>query len=340
MDKIHHTSTATFAQTTPIETLELSNGGNFDVLRMDLIHPIASGNKLFKLKPFIDLFLQIQNQNENRSLILQSCGGLWSNHLHALAFLGNAMGLPTAAWVRGLTEEIFLKIEQDECSGKCSDYPILQDCLRWNMKLLPISRMDYSANNNRQAGLSADLPNTVWIPEGGRSIAAAESFSEYCSSVPSFNSYSTIICCVGSGTMMAGIIKASAPHQRVIGFCPFKKVSALEDNITKMLGDKNEFGQSIKNQSSYLRTWEIRSTSWALADFKHQDVLLNFMNDFYRRTKIPTDIIYTAKMFYQLERMIQEEADKKLWNNNQKILVIHCGGLQGNRSLPPRSLIF
>ena len=63
---------------------------------------------------------------------------------------------------------------------------------------------------------------------------------------------------------------------------------------------------------------------------------IEFMNRLWLHEKISTDIVYTGKVFYAVEQLVQENYFKP----NSKILVIHSGGLQGNRSLAPGILHF
>jgi 1-aminocyclopropane-1-carboxylate deaminase len=60
------------------------------------------------------------------------------------------------------------------------------------------------------------------------------------------------------------------------------------------------------------------------------------MNDLYRRTAIPTDFVYTAKLFYAVIQLAAE----KTFEKGSRILVLHSGGLQGNYSLAPGILEF
>jgi phage FluMu protein Com len=63
-------------------------------------------------------------------------------------------------------------------------------------------------------------------------------------------------------------------------------------------------------------------------DFKFAKALdssIDFINQFYQRTKIPLDPIYTGKMMYAIYDLIEKGFFKK----KEKILVIHTGGLQG-----------
>lgn len=60
------------------------------------------------------------------------------------------------------------------------------------------------------------------------------------------------------------------------------------------------------------------------------------MNDFFHETGIPTDFVYTAKLFRAALDLLKKGTIHPL----EKILVVHSGGLQGNRSLPKNSLVF
>jgi 1-aminocyclopropane-1-carboxylate deaminase/D-cysteine desulfhydrase-like pyridoxal-dependent ACC family enzyme len=69
---------------------------------------------------------------------------------------------------------------------------------------------------------------------------------------------------------------------------------------------------------------------------KYTTELIDFMNEFYRSTAIPTDFVYTGKLFYGVLDMIRNN----VLPGGSNILVIHSGGLQGNLSLPAGTLIF
>ena len=53
------------------------------------------------------------------------------------------------------------------------------------------------------------------------------------------------------------------------------------------------------------------------------------MNNFKRKFKITLDPIYTAKMVYGVFDLIK----KKVISNDDKVLVIHTGGLQGIKGM-------
>jgi 1-aminocyclopropane-1-carboxylate deaminase len=57
--------------------------------------------------------------------------------------------------------------------------------------------------------------------------------------------------------------------------------------------------------------------------------LVRFINNFFERTKIPIDPIYTGKMMFGIVDLIQSG----FFPNGSKILAIHTGGLQGIKGM-------
>jgi 1-aminocyclopropane-1-carboxylate deaminase len=66
-----------------------------EVLRLDTIHPVVSGNKLFKLHYFLADVLSSTHKT------ILTFGGAYSNHLVATAFACQANGLKSIGIVRG-----------------------------------------------------------------------------------------------------------------------------------------------------------------------------------------------------------------------------------------------
>jgi 1-aminocyclopropane-1-carboxylate deaminase len=69
---------------------------------------------------------------------------------------------------------------------------------------------------------------------------------------------------------------------------------------------------------------------------KTNPAMIDFMNRLWDTEKIPTDIVYTSKLLFGVEQLINENYFEK----DTSILVLHSGGLQGNRSLPVGTLKF
>jgi 1-aminocyclopropane-1-carboxylate deaminase len=102
-----------------------------------------------------------------------------------------------------------------------------------------------------------------------------------------------------------------------------KNNTGLEEMIQKLVIDKN-------------KAWKLIHDYPVGGYAKHEPPLLQFMNEFYRQTGIPSDFVYTGKLFYA----IADLAEKKYFPAGSRILLIHSGGLQGNESLSAGSLIF
>src|ERR1700741_204500 len=66
-----------------------------DILRLDLIHPLVSGNKWFKLKYYLQEAAE-QGQKE-----IVTAGGAYSNHIVAVAWACRESGLAGTGFIRG-----------------------------------------------------------------------------------------------------------------------------------------------------------------------------------------------------------------------------------------------
>jgi 1-aminocyclopropane-1-carboxylate deaminase/D-cysteine desulfhydrase-like pyridoxal-dependent ACC family enzyme len=60
------------------------------------------------------------------------------------------------------------------------------------------------------------------------------------------------------------------------------------------------------------------------------------MNETWKKFQLPLDFVYTAKTLFALYHL----TEKKYFPTGSKILFIHSGGLQGNRSLNKGTLLF
>jgi 1-aminocyclopropane-1-carboxylate deaminase/D-cysteine desulfhydrase-like pyridoxal-dependent ACC family enzyme len=140
--------------------------------------------------------------------------------------------------------------------------------------------------------------------------------------------------------MLAGCINAASPNQKIIGIPVLKNEGSIENEINALLIDKNDPNYDPYNDSS---NDKINRHSYTLLHQFHQGgyaktnpKMIDFMNRLWDTEKIPTDIVYTSKLLFGVEQLIQENYFEK----DASILVIHSGGLQGNRSLPEGTLKF
>ena len=64
--------------------------------------------------------------------------------------------------------------------------------------------------------------------------------------------------------------------------------------------------------------------------------LIEFMNYLWQQHRLPTDFVYTAKLFFAVYDKIKNDH----FPAGSAILCLHTGGLQGNLSLPQHTLLF
>ena len=275
------------------------------ILRLDKLHPIVSGNKWFKLRYYIE---EAMNQS---CTTIASFGGPYSNHLVALAYVAKENNVKSIGYVRATKEDAIT--------------PSLQEALAYGMKLEFIGRTNFQEIKNdllkTNQHKSIDNNSIYFIDEGGYgevgAKGAATILNEHC------KHYTTIIAAVGTGTMLAGLINAAEAHQDIIGIPVLKNENTIEDEIKALLINKAASFSLLHNfhQGGYAKT---------------NPVLFDFMNQLWTLEKIPTDIVYTGKLLFAVDSLLKENYFKE----GSKILVIHSGGLQGNRSLPLGTLLY
>jgi 1-aminocyclopropane-1-carboxylate deaminase len=275
------------------------------MLRLDKLHPIVSGNKWFKLRYYIE------------EAISQSCstiasfGGPYSNHLVALAYVAKENNVKSIGYVRASKEDTVT--------------PSLQEAQAYGMQLEFMGRTNFQEIKNNllktNQHRSIDNSSIYFIDEGGYGSigakGAATILNEHC------KDYTTIIAAVGTGTMLAGLINAAEAHQEIIGIPVLKNENTIEDEIKSLLINKAASFSLLHNfhQGGYAKT---------------NPALFDFMNQLWTLEKIPTDIVYTGKLLMAVDSLLKE----KYFKAGSKILVIHSGGLQGNRSLPLGTLLY
>ena len=273
------------------------------MLRLDEIHPVVSGNKIFKLHYFID-----EAKSSTHKQVI-TFGGAYSNHLAATAFVCKKEGLKSVGIVRG------------EKSGTLS--PTLKFCLENQMQLEFISRFSY------RNACSAEFTNSLiekygthtLIPEGGFSQKGAKG-AEMIMDTFNKKDHTHVCCAIGTATTFAGLING-CDNIHIIGFSVLKNLDDIEERLKKLNADKPK-KYSIVNNYHF--------GGYA----KKTNELVSFMNTFYEDNKVPLDFVYTGKMMFGVYDLMT----KNYFPNASNILCIHTGGLQGNQSLAAGVLNF
>jgi 1-aminocyclopropane-1-carboxylate deaminase len=286
-----------------------------DLLRLDTLHPIVSGNKFYKLRFYIAAAI------ENGVSKVASFGGPYSNHIVALAFTAKEAGLNSIGYIRTNADEPMT--------------PSLEEAKAYGMELVYLGRTDFQTKKASILELSATKSDTYFIDEGGYGTIGAKGAASILTENDTAH-YNYIVCAVGTGTMLAGCINAASPNQKIIGIPVLKNEGSIESEINALLIDKNDpsndFSHDQKNYKPYTLLHQFHQGGYAKTNPK----MIDFMNRLWDTEKIPTDIVYTSKLLFGVEQLIQENYFEK----DASILVIHSGGLQGNRSLPEGTLKF
>jgi 1-aminocyclopropane-1-carboxylate deaminase len=275
-----------------------------DVLRLDKIHPVISGNKWFKLKEYLK-----EATSFNKKTIL-TFGGAFSNHIVATATAAKQNGFKSIGIIRGEKPAVLSHT--------------LQDAMKSGMDLYFISREAYKKKTIPSSVFDDYSENDIYtINEGGYGAKGVEGAKDILKQIDP-SAYTHIIAAAGTGTTVAGLIEASQKHQTIIGISSLKNNYSLQAEIEPFISKEN------KQRFTLIHDYPFGGYS------KYNQQLIDFMNEWYKRTNIPSDFVYTGKLFFA----VHDLAQKNYFPATSRLLVIHSGGLQGNRSLPKGTLIF
>jgi len=261
------------------------------MLRLDLIHPVVSGNKWFKLKYNI---AAAQEAGKNHIL---SFGGGYSNHLVATAYAAKQFGFKSTGIVRGHYEGEHLS-------------PSLKACMDFGMELILFDKAKYLQYSGRLCNeLQDEYPDAWIVPEGGANEAGVKGAMEIADFIPQGTTH--VCCAVGTGSTITGLGLALPKEISLNAFCAARSCEEAEQLWERSLGDKN-------TPASH-QVLDLRFGKWT-------PELREFMLEFRLRTEIPLDIVYTGKMMQKVEQLLQND----YFGRDSRIVCLHTGGLQGN----------
>ena len=273
------------------------------LLRLDLQHGLAPGNKIFKLR---ENLVEARRRGIQR---LVSFGGPWSNHLHAVAAIGREEGFETVGIVRG--------------EAGPSDTAMLADAAAWGMRLVNVSRADYRKRDDPDwhHQLEQRFGPCLVIPEGGANtagvygcLAIAKLLREL--APPGCR----VVLPVGTGTTLAGVAAGLPADVEVVGIAALKGARDLETRVERALA-------SIEALDS--APWSILHDSHCGGFARTNEALRQLLLDFDRVHGVPLEPVYTGKALLAIHQRLQSGE----WTDRPNILV-HTGGLQGRRGFP------
>ena len=275
------------------------------VKREDLSHPKISGNKWHKLK------YNLEYAQQQGLTAIASFGGIWSNHLHALAYAGKQLNIKTIGLVRGDLPQPLNAMLQDACN--------------WGMELRSLGYSDYRRryDNDFTAQLMASVVNGYLIPEGGANKLAIKGCVGLAQEIRQQRPDLDVLCAAcGTGATLAGLISGIGSDVEVLGFSALKDNRALATDIESWL----------PQGSDQLPHWRLIEDYHCGGFARLNRVLVAFMDDWQCHSDIPLEPLYTGKLFYGLFEMIG--ADQ--FAPGTTIVALHSGGLQGLRGMEGR----
>jgi 1-aminocyclopropane-1-carboxylate deaminase len=298
-----HIMSLTFFQHTPSplqrihHTIFTQQDISLFIKRDDLLHSTISGNKWRKLKYNALAAL------EQGKTILQTYGGAYSNHIYAVAALGQALNMKTIGIITipgGVPPAILSET--------------LQFAIQCGMELQFVSKQTYRVmkatppNNNE---------NIYDIPEGGSNsyalLGCAELVIETLTQATSPFDY----WCVSGGTggTAAGMLTALPQKAQLLVLAALKG-DFLIDDITKLL---QLSGKTVPTNWELITDYHFGGYAKCTAE------LFRFITDFYNDHSILLDPIYTGKLLYGIFDLSQ----KGFFPKGSRIVAVHTGGLQG-----------
>ena len=173
------------------------------------------------------------------------------------------------------------------------------------------------------AFFQSNFGNCLIIPEGGYDAMGAAGAALIKDLIP--KKYSHICTATGTATTLAGLLLSATPDQKIVSVPVLKGMIDINERL-KFLSGKEDISDNLRILDGY--------------DFggyaKKDSSLIDFMNECWLKYNLPLDFVYTAKMMYGVIDSIKNNYFKE----GSHILCLHTGGLQGNKSLPLKSLLF
>jgi 1-aminocyclopropane-1-carboxylate deaminase len=303
----------------PLQRLDLpwlaQAGVEVAILRLDLIDPLISGNKWFKLVHH----LAAARQAGAHGVI--SLGGAHSNHLHALAAAGKRFGFPTVGLLRGHPQQT----------------PTTEDLQAFGMEL---HWLGYAGYRERHAPDFWDAWRDVYphlhpVPEGGGGLDGALGCADIVQQARrqlgavGWDDYHGWWLAAGTGTTVAGLMLAEAGGRTVHGAMAVPQGHGVPENVAAIV---EAFASKLPPTETPAIAL-LQSVQWLDASrggFAKTDAhLLSFIERCEQQTGIPFEPLYTGKALLALH----DEVIAGRFPSGTRLIFVHTGGLQGKRAL-------
>ena len=278
------------------------------ILRLDLIDPLISGNKWFKLVEHLKTADRLGTEG------IISLGGAHSNHLHALAAAGKRFGFATVGLLRGHPQ----------------DTPTVKDLQAFGMQLHWLGYAGYRARHAADfwQPWQSRYPTLHPVPEGGGGLPGALGCKPLRAAVCAqlqglgWNDYDGWWLACGTGTTLAGLVLAEAGEHPVYGALAVPDDHGVAQRVERIVQEAG-----VGNARYEL----IDASRGGFA--KVDPLLLDFIEKHEQASGIPLEPLYTGKALMALEQHV--EAGK--FTRGTRLIFVHTGGLQGRRGLSSKN---
>ena len=282
----------------------LTGGYRVDIFvkRDDMIHPVVSGNKWRKLK------WNIENAKEQGRDTLLTFGGAHSNHIAATAEAARIFGFKSIGIIRG--EDADLR------------NPTLRTALRNGMKIHRVSRTEFRRNGDRDyiESLRHRFGAFYFIPQGGENHYGVQGCTEIMKELK--RHYHRIFVACGTATTLSGMALGNARRSMLTGVSALKGGEFLFETVKHYV---SKTFQDEETEREVLKNIEVLTDYHFGGYAKTKSELIEFMRNFYQKTSVKLDPVYTGKTAFAMYDVLK----KYKANSNEKWLLIHSGGLQG-----------
>ncbi|WP_445361563.1 1-aminocyclopropane-1-carboxylate deaminase/D-cysteine desulfhydrase [Microbulbifer sp. EKSA005] len=291
------------------------------IRRDDTLDPLISGNKAYKL-----LYNLLEAKARGLDAVI-TCGGAWSNHIHATAAAGARFGFKTVGIVRGWRPK--------ELSAA------LQDAERLGMQLVFVKKSLYHRRWEEgflEEVLGENYKSALFIPEGGSSwagVKGAELLGRVIKESASVNFDQVWVAC-GTGATFAGLV-GGLRDIPVIGVEVLSAGDSIANSVDRWLTMSGEsisgalyrtsVEECLKGDLIGVEGSGLLSGGHCGGYAKCPKELSSFLIRVERDTGIPVEPVYTGKLLHALS----VSAKSGRIPAASKVLVVHSGGLQGRR---------
>lgn len=271
------------------------------VCRLDQMDAQIPGNKVYKL---------LENINAAKAQgcdLIVSFGGMWSNHLHALAQAGRRYDFNTVGIVRG---------------HKGQTTPMLEDAKALGMVINFIGPDEYKYRDRPDflAALKLRYGRCYFIPEGGANdlgVAGCRLIGDQIEKSIHSNA-EFVALAVGTGATAAGLCCSLAASKTVLGTVVLKGMTDLNneiDKFTQQQGSTSVTGLELDHNYHFGGYAKITTE------------LAEFVTTFNRNNSFAIEPVYTGKAFFA----VWDKVRRGNIQPGSKIVLLHTGGMQGAR---------